>query len=388
MTSCPVCNSRSFAQIDFIEDVPVFLNRRWPTAAAAIAADVGTLSMQRCQDCGFVWNATFDSSRVVYDQFYENDQTHSITFRNHLQNIADRVIAAAGGRPFHLLEIGCGQGIFLNELAVRAGDLLTSATGYDPAYRGEDNPTNNTRIVREYFTRETAGLMKDAPNIVVTRHTIEHVPEPVQFLSNIRDAIEGDATILIETPDVDWILSRGEVQDLFYEHCSLFDENSMRTAMELAGWRPVNVDRVFGGQYLCAVGSASNPYSAAKESSRKAQGEQRFNRRKFTDRWRKALQTSPQPVALWGAGAKGVTFALLTDPNRELITAVVDINPEKQGCFLPKSGIPIVSPRQVVEFGIQTVFAMNPNYSEEIAAQLRSIGSKATVIAVDGRDRR
>lgn len=388
MTCCPVCNSRSFTQVDFVEDVPVFLNRRWPTKAAAIAADVGTLSIQRCLDCGFVWNAAFDSGRVVYDQFYENDQTHSVTFRNHLQNIADRVIAAADGRPFHLLEIGCGQGIFLKELAIRAGHLLASATGYDPAYRGGDSLAENTRIVREYFNRDTAGLMKNAPGIVVTRHTIEHVSEPVQFLSNIRNAIEGDATILTETPDVDWILSRGEVQDLFYEHCSLFDGNSMSVAMELAGWQPLNVDRVFGGQYLCAVGKASQPKPVAMGLSQKAQGEQGFDRHKFTDRWRNAIQTSRQPVALWGAGAKGVTFALLTDPNRELITAVVDINPEKQGCFLPKSGIPIVSPRQIVEFGIQTVFAMNPNYSEEITEELRSIGSKATVIAVDGRDRR
>ncbi|MFD1690786.1 hypothetical protein ACFSHR_02120 [Azotobacter chroococcum] len=36
-------------------------------------------------------------------------------------------------------------------------------------------------------------------------------------------------------------------------------------------------------------------------------------------------------VSLWGAGAKGATFANLIDPDCSLIECVVDLNPRKQG---------------------------------------------------------
>lgn len=382
MTCCPVCESPISKQVYFIEEVPVFLNRKWPTASAARTADVGTLSIQECGRCGFVWNSCFDSDRAVYDQFYENDQTHSAAFRSHLEEMTDRVITAAGNQSFHLLEIGCGQGTFLNEMAARAEGLLSSATGYDPTYRGS-TLAPGIRIIPEYFNRDTASLMPHGPKIVVSRHTIEHVPDPVRFLSSIRDAIDGNASILIETPDVEWILSRGEIQDLFYEHCSLFTLDSLGEAMARAGWRPIKIDRVFGGQYLCAVGASASPKSTLPVFP-EAHRSSSLDRAGFVSRWKSQIQDAQYPVALWGAGAKGVTFALLTDPDGKLIKAVVDINPEKQGCYLPKSGIPIMSPKEAANLGIKTFFVMNPNYVEEVTAELASIGSEAKIIPVVG----
>lgn len=383
MICCPVCESSISTQIYFVAEVPVFLNRKWPTASAAKAADLGTLSIHECGRCGFVWNNAFEPDRAVYDQFYENDQTHSPAFRGHLKEMTDRVITAAGNQSFHLLEIGCGQGTFLNEMAARTEGLLSSATGYDPTYRGS-TLAPGIRIIPEYFNRDTAPLMPHGPNIVVSRHTIEHVPDPVRFLSNIREAIDGNASILIETPDVEWILSRGEIQDLFYEHCSLFTLNSLGEAMARAGWQPTKIDRVFGGQYLCALCTAAAPTTTLPKLSLEAHRPNRLDRTEFIDRWQNKIRDAGHPVALWGAGAKGVTFAMLTDPNGELIKAIVDINPEKQGCYLPKSGIPIMSPKEAVELGIKTFFVMNPNYAKEINAELASIGSEAKVIPVTG----
>lgn len=369
--------------------MPVFLNRRWASRASAITADTGALSIQECSRCGFVWNSSFEPERVVYDQAYENDQTHSDAFRKHLTEIADRTIAVAAGRPFHLLEVGCGQGVFLHQLARRAGALLLSATGYDPTFRGGSSaPGDKITIIREYFNRNTAALMPAQPTVVVTRHTIEHVPEPVQFLSSVRDAIDGEAAILIETPDVDWILSRGEFQDLFYEHCSLFTGDSLAQAMVHAGWRPTSVDRVFGQQYLFALGTSSQSGKEQTPEPRKIKEHNNLDLNKFVDHWKSVIRSAKQPAALWGAGAKGVTFAMLMDPEAEFIKAVVDINPEKQGHYLPKTGLPIISPKTAVERGIQTVIAMNPNYTAEIVTELATLNSSATVIAVIGGDLR
>ena len=77
------------------------------------------------------------------------------------------------------------------------------------------------------------------------------------------------------------------------------------------------------------------------------------------------------PVAIWGAGAKGVTLANLLDPLRERIACVVDLNPAKQGRFLPGTGHPIIGPHELEEFEVRTALVMNANYAQEIEALLR-----------------
>lgn len=55
------------------------------------------------------------------------------------------------------------------------------------------------------------------------------------------------------------------------------------------------------------------------------------------------------------------------DPERKYVSNVIDINPKKQGMFLPCSGHEIVSPKYLKEFdGNITLIVMNENYLEEI----------------------
>jgi hypothetical protein len=56
--------------------------------------------------------------------------------------------------------------------------------------------------------------------------------------------------------------------------------------------------------------------------------------------WRARIDAlaSRGPVALWGAGAKGVTLADLVDADRSRIACVVDLNPQKQDALCPGPG--------------------------------------------------
>ena len=85
-------------------------------------------------------------------------------------------------------------------------------------------------------------------------------------------------------------------------------------------------------------------------------------------------------TALWGAGAKGVTFANLIDGSRELIDCVVDLNPLKQGHYLPGTGHPIVSHQALTARGVSTAILMNPNYREENLALIREAGLDVELI--------
>ena len=97
-------------------------------------------------------------------------------------------------------------------------------------------------------------------------------------------------------------------------------------------------------------------------------------------RWRGRLDALGEgAVAVWGAGAKGVTFAGLVDPDASRIDCVVDINPAKQGRFIPGTGHPIVPPDALAARGVRHVVPMNPAYRAEIAATLAVSGGARLV---------
>ncbi len=86
-------------------------------------------------------------------------------------------------------------------------------------------------------------------------------------------------------------------------------------------------------------------------------------------------------VAIWGAGAKGVTFANIVDPNRDLIDCVIDVNPNKQNGFIPGSGHPIVAPAELARRGVTAAMLMNPNYRAENLQILNELGIAAELFS-------
>ena len=163
-------------------------------------------------------------SPVIYDQAYNNDQTGSPRFRTHVAEMVERILARVSPDGVtHLAEVGCGQGALLAEFARRRA--FASLTGFDPAWRGNDGvELQGVTIHRRYFGPDALDLVPHGPLCVVSRHTIEHVPDRLSFLCAIRATMKpGDgAHLFLETPDIEWIVENFQPQDLFYEHCSIF----------------------------------------------------------------------------------------------------------------------------------------------------------------------
>jgi hypothetical protein len=292
--------------------------------------------------------------------------------------------AVPASEPLNYLEIGCGQGTFLNCVVEAAGSRLHCADGFDPAYHGPATLGTSIRFHSEYLNQQTSKRLTAAPNVVISRHTIEHVPDPVAFLQGIHRSLgeNSEAVICIETPDVDWIIANGAIQDFFYEHCSIFTQAALKFALRRAGFRTSKVETVFGNQYLWASAYAGASDEIAIDHSLE---EVHSPIDLFTERWRdrvKAARANGR-VALWGGGAKGVTFALLVDPAGDLVDHVIDINPEKQGHFLPVSALPVVSPQAAQALSAKTIFVMNPIYMQEIAEAASAVGLSAEMVLIN-----
>jgi SAM-dependent methyltransferase len=380
-STCPLCASSDLAEITERPKVPVHQNKLYDTRAGARAATRGHLKVVACLTCGFVFNAAFDLSLMSYDANYENDQTHSPAFSAHVDKLAERLLNESGVRNSRIVEVGSGKGTFLQALVL--ADSGNLGWGFDPAYSGPGTTVDGrVEFVRSFYDRAYADL---APDVVVCRHVIEHVPEPARLLAEIRQASTG-ARVFIETPDVEWILRNAVIWDFFYEHCSYFSPNSFVTAFHGAGFSDVKSTYVFGGQYLWveAGGTSNGEETRSSDPGDIAWHAQRYAKKEheMLARWNDTIEELRQTgsIALWGAGAKGVTSASLFDPQSEIINSVVDLNPRKQGRYIAGSGHEIISPAQLVQRGVKSVVLMNPNYFDEVQQLLNVKGIDVKIV--------
>jgi len=386
MTSyrCPVCAAGEPLRFLHRTGVPVHQNLIVTDRRQARDVTRGTLSMVACTNCGFVSNEDFDLSLLSYGEDYDNTQSCSAYFEAYMDGLVEDLVERQGVRNATIVEVGTGKGVFLRKLVSYPG-ANNRGFGFDPSYVGPDSDLDGRLMFRRsYYDANCADVAAD---VVVSRHVIEHVPQPLELLKTVRMALvkSPKARVFFETPCVDWILRNRVVWDFFYEHCSLFTAQSLAWAFESTGFSVDSVSHIFGDQYLWIEAHVSDDKPIHLKSDgttaalAKIYGEVEARLR---DHWlRKLLALKKRGnVALWGAGAKGATFANMVDPDCELIDCVVDLNPKKQGGFIPGTGHPIVAPSMLPDRAVTSAVLMNPNYRQENLQLLNKAGIRLDLI--------
>lgn len=367
--TCPVCEGARVSAFLRRSQVPVHQNLVVTSREAACAVARGELDVVVCNDCGFVFNRSFDLAKLAYGQDYDNTQSCSGHFDAYLDGLVTKMVEGEGLNHHTIVEVGCGKGDFLRKLVTFPG-ADNRGYGFDPSYVGPEIDQDGRLVFRRCYYDDTCADV--AADVVVCRHVIEHVPEPMRLLRSIRAALTHSphARVFFETPCVEWILRHRVVWDFFYEHCSLFTADSLGLAFERSGFSVQRVDHIFGGQYLwleARVADQACQSSPAHIQTPALAANYSLSEGQLQRDWLTRLGDlrAKGRVALWGAGAKGATFANLVDPGATLIDCVVDLNPNKQGRFVPGTGHPIVSPADLPGRAVRSAILMNPNYREE-----------------------
>jgi hypothetical protein len=339
------------------EQFPVFQNRMFDSAIEAIACPRGDILLAQNINTGLISNILFDSQLLTYDRNYQNEQAISERFKIHLDDVVELI------RPYfqskNVIEVGCGKGYFLEKLRT-AG---YNATGLDPTYEGDDQG-----VIRAFYGPEL-GIFAEG---IILRHVLEHIQDPLSFLRLIRDSNAGKGTIYIEVPCFDWICERRAWFDIFYEHVNYFRLNdfySMFGKVHAAG-------RIFNGQYLYAIADLAtlreprftkDTFNFPADFLRSLSHLIERHSQESTNA-RAPIVSQNRRIVVWGAASKGVIFTLHLQRAGLPIDRIVDINPKKQGRYIPATGLRVSSPKEAMEsLPLKTmIYVMNSNYLDEI----------------------
>lgn len=346
-----------------LEDTPVYQNKMYTSAQAARDCPRGVIELSQNSETGLIRNIAFNPSLLTYDGSYQNEQGVSTFFQQHIDDVL--TIVKLHFNDMRILEVGCGKGAFLESLRSAGFD----AYGIDPSYEGVSE-----YVIREEFSADL-GLQGEA---IVMRHVLEHIPDPVHFLQEIRVSNGGKGLIYIEVPCFEWILTNNAWFDVFYEHVNYFrisDFNRIFGRILASG-------HIFGGQYLYVVADLESLRDPGGLTlSTPSVSEIPVN---FYGGINRCINLARQnsTKAIWGAAAKGVTFLHQTRDKGLNIDIAIDINPAKQGHYLAGSGLQVYSPSDAKEkIKLESdIFVMNSNYLDEIKDEW---GLDAQYITVD-----
>jgi SAM-dependent methyltransferase len=370
--SCPLCANPS-PQIFFQRrNVPVHQNRPCLSVEEARQFTRGDLLLAFCAGCGFVFNTAFDPGNLRYSATYENTQSCSPFFKHYLTELGESLLTKYGLNGKLVIEVGCGKGDFLRLLCKEGRNR---GFGFDPSYVGPDTAERGAvHFVRAFYDAQQTQY---APDFICCRHVIEHVQSPLEMLRAVRQAIgnQVNSVVYFETPALSWILDSMTFWDFFYEHCSYFTAESLSWAFEQTGFQVLETRLAFDEQYL-QIEAKPTLAGSTDVTSRPRSADLWEKIQSFLARLGERMEACEESIdafsraggcAIWGAAGKGTTLVNTMDPQNRRIRFLIDINPAKQGKYVPGTGHPIVSPEYLKERNghIAGILNMNPNYLDE-----------------------
>src|SRR4030043_608713 len=113
-TLCPNCYSPAVEDFFAVKDAPVHSLAIAKEYNEAMNVERKDITMAFCNNCGFIFNSTFDTLIDYYTKGYEDQQGFSPTFLKFLTGVTTRFIVKYNIKKKSVIEIGSGKGDFIS----------------------------------------------------------------------------------------------------------------------------------------------------------------------------------------------------------------------------------------------------------------------------------
>ena len=388
LTTCPNCGADDILNFYNIKNVPVNSVLLLNSLQEARDFPTGNISLALCKRCSFVFNSLFNNDLIELSSRYESTQAFSPTFNLFHHNLAEGLIKRYNIYNKKIIEIGCGQGEFLNLLCEIGGN---SGLGFDPVFHdgNQDKLNGSVKVIKDFFSEKYKYFSAD---FYCCKMTLEHIQKTNSFIGMLRRSI-GDnenALVFFQVPNSDRIFNELAFWDVYYEHCSYFNPQSLSRLFSLNNFDVIDLEKGFDDQYLMIVARPKIDIKSLNSTKDPEIAIKDFlffknNNNLKIDYWKNLIKTKYQngnmKLAVWGASSKTVAF-LTTLGIGDEISVAIDINPQKEGTYIAGTGQQIRTPEFLQTLNPDVIFIMNPIYKDEISKIVEQLNLKVEFISV------
>lgn len=339
-----------------------------------------------CEECFLVQVDEFEKPQNIFND-YAYFSSYSTSWLEHVKEFSNEIIKKFSlDSNNQIIEIASNDGYLLKNFKEKNIPVL----GIEPASNvAKVAEKNGIRTVNRFFGTKTATELRNegiSADVLIAFNVLPHVPNLKDFVLGMKQIIKENGIIIIQFSAylID-LIEKNEFDMIYHEHFSYFSLHSLKKIFQANDLEIFDVKRipVHGGSLRIFLKLKNNKKNIVKSEIKKMleyeeeYGLNKINR--YDDYQEKIVKTKQnildflkntklekKKIVGYGAAAKANTLLNYCEINKNDIEYIVDINPHKQGKFMPGSHIPIFSPEKMKETKPDLVVIFAYNLKDEI----------------------
>jgi SAM-dependent methyltransferase len=304
----------------------------------------------------------------------------SPSYRTYLEDFA-HAVAAAFPRTAAVLEVGCGDGTLLHLMqSVGFSDIL----GIDPGQPARQKSAA-LPIVGGYFPADfPAERSAKKYDLIITRHVLEHVETPRDFVVSMAAHLKPTGQLWIEVPDLASAVRRQIWSNFYQTHCSYFEAATLDALLGKCGLTCCGgeVVEIFGGSLLrrYEFGLARAAPAATRWDDLATQVGA-YQRQLFT-----LAERMPAGCVGYGAAERTAVMIGFCPALAARLQCVYDGNSLLAGRFLGGTSLPIAPKTELFQNPPTAVLLFAISHANEIIAEFKANLPSEVLIGLAGAD--
>jgi SAM-dependent methyltransferase len=329
-------------------------------------------------------DALFSSDYVYFSSFSSSWLAHAQAY------VAHAVQALSLNAQSLVMEVASNDGYLLQYVKAQGipcvGIEPTESTAEAARAKGIDT-------LSEFFGQAMAHdfvRTRGQADLIVGNNVLAHVPDVNDFVAGLAVALAPQGCITVEFPHLLELVQQSQFDTIYHEHFSYLSLHTVKAILARCGLSVWHVEalpthggslRVWaqhqahdarraptqGVQAMLAKESAAGMLEPAFYRGLQARADQIKD--DLLDFLIQAKKTGRKVMA-YGAAAKGNTLLNYAGVRPDLLPAVVDASPHKQGRYLPGSRIPVLAPSAIDAQRPDLILILPWNLRDEITTQL------------------
>ncbi len=345
-----------------------------------------------CKECLLVQIPEIRTPDELFSN-YAYFSSFSDSWVNHAKKYVEMMIKRFKlNKKSHIIEIASNDGYLLDFFS----KLNIPVLGIEPA-------KNIAKILKEkgittlekFFNTQVAQELKNKnqqADVLIGNNVLAHVPDINDFVKGMKILLKPSGIITLEFPHILQLINQNQFDTIYHEHFSYFSFSviqkifssqkliifdveeisthggSLRIFVKHSENGIIEINKNVGNLIQKEKESGINDYNMYSGFSTKIEK----NKEKFLEFLIKADKEN-KTVICYGAPAKGNTLLNYFQINSKLIKYTVDLNPHKQGLFLPGTHLEIKSPLEIKNTKPDYIIILPWNIKDEIMKQLMYI---------------
>ena len=346
-----------------------------------------------CEKCWLVQTEDLVGTEEMFSEDYAYFSSFSKSWLDHAEKYIDLMIDRYKlSDQSNIVEVAANDGYLLQFAKERKVPCYGIEPTHSTAMAAKEK---GVEVIEDFFGVELANNLKNQgrqADVMVANNVLAHVPNINDFIQGFSILLNKNGVATFEFPHLLNLVIKKQFDTIYHEHYSYLSLIAVKKIFEANGLHIFDIDELptHGGSlriyaqrdnmkhykvsdavhdvYKKEIQHGVNTLDFYKDFQIKSE-EIKFNLLSFLIEAR----SKGENVIAYGAAAKGNTIMNFSGIHSDLISCVVDKNPNKSGKFMPGSRIPIVDESIIKEKKPEYVMILPWNLKDEVEEQLSYI---------------